>query len=58
MVFGHKEVHQIKKRCFGGRLCYAWKDLTDTLQTCFWSLEGFFMSFFRVVIHLLVQCRF
>ena len=28
------------------RYCYARKDLTDTLQTCFWSLEGFFYVLF------------
>jgi hypothetical protein len=37
--------HHIKKRRIGGRLCYARKDLTDTLQTCF-KVFGFFYVLF------------
>lgn len=33
----------------GRRYCYARKDLTDTPQTCFQSLEVFLMAFFRAV---------
>ena len=61
-LVGYKFVKQtptiIKKRCFGGRYCYARKDLTDTLQTCFKVWRDFFMFFFRAVIYLLMQRRF
>ena len=44
--YGFKaNAHHIKKRCFGGRYCYARKDLTDTLQTCFKVWRDFYVLF-------------